>query len=113
MSIANMKVLCGIDLIHIPDFIRLLDQPQTLKKLFHNSELKNRQPQHLAGIVAAKEAFFKAVGTIPHFLEIELTYTETGKPQLVLSPELNSYSNNDVSISHDGDYAQAIVIITK
>lgn len=69
---------------------------------------KNKE-EFLAGRFAAKEAFLKALGVgIGHgiaFKDIDVRYENNGQP--VLYYDGNSY---DVSISHDGGYAVAVVI---
>ena len=104
-----MAFRCGTDIVYIPRIKQLLEKDEVVKKFFHQSELSNTDPEHLARIIAAKEAFFKALGTIPRFTDIEITYEESGRPMIRNNQNLNC----DVSISHDGDYATAIVILEK
>jgi phosphopantetheine--protein transferase-like protein len=65
--------------------------------------------EFLAGHFAAKEAFLKALGTglagAP-LRTIEILYQETGAPYIVYNSK--QYA---VSISHDGDYAMAVVTL--
>ena len=63
----------------------------------------------LGGRFAAKEAFLKALGTGlsgARMNEIDVSYREGGQPIL-----LYQRKEYEVSISHDGDYAIAIVIL--
>lgn len=63
----------------------------------------------LGGRFAAKEAFLKALGTGlsgAKMNEIDVSYCEGGQPIL-----LYQRKEYEVSISHDGDYAIAIVIL--
>ena len=85
-----------------------------LDKIFHPEELRPLKGDHLAGIFAAKEAFFKALGINPEFLEIIIRKNENGQPSIIASNEvLQKYEINEikVSIAHDVDYAVANVII--
>ena len=73
-----------------------------------------------AGFWAAKEACSKAlgcgIGKECSFHDIKLTKTAKGAPVITLAHELlKSYSISDmsVSITHDGDYAMAVVAIEK
>jgi holo-[acyl-carrier protein] synthase len=82
-----------------------------LERVFHPHELDNGRPERLAGIFAAKEALFKALGKKEDWLMISIMYEkDTGKP--VLESPLLAGRHASVSISHDGDYAIAAVIIT-
>lgn len=79
--------------------------------------------QHYAARFAAKEAFFKALGTGwkngTAFNEIEITNDDSGKPEIILYGEtaitINSMSIGkiSVSLSHLKDIAAAVVVIEK
>ena len=79
-----------------------------LRRVFTEKEIEYcKGTENYAGIFAAKEAYFKAIGTgiTAPMTSIEILHNDRGKPYL------NGISNCDVSISHDGDYAIATVII--
>ena len=82
-----------------------------LNKFFDANEIGIASSEHLAGIIAAKEAFFKALGKVPKFREVQIRHDPAGKPTLVVPPTLHTFSSCDVSISHDGDYAVAFVVL--
>ena len=107
-----MPILCGVDIVHIPKTEKILRKDGTMQKFFHTREIKG-DSRHLAGVIAAKEAFFKALGKVPDFLAIEVSYHASGKPKITAAPELAKYKSCDVSISHDGDYAIAFAVIHK
>jgi len=102
-----MQIKTGIDIVEVAK-MESLDAGKS--KVFHASELKDDRPEHLAGIFAAKEAFFKALEKSPDFLSIEVVKDESGKPRLsyVGEEKINSL---DVSISHEKDYAVASVVM--
>lgn len=104
-----MKLTTGIDIVHIPRFEKLMEDPQFSKKVFHTSELKNSRSEHLAGIFAAKEAYCKAVGKKLDWLSMEIKNSRSGKPTILCEHTLNA----DVSISHDHEYAIAHVILSQ
>ena len=79
------------------------------------------QAQRLAGRFAAKEAFFKAVGTGLRnglrWIDVEVMNDELGRPILILNNKAlkmikdRHISNLHISISHCIEYASAIVIL--
>ena len=102
---------CGTDLVYIPALVQAFKDEAVLKKFFHASELGNGSNEHLAGVLAAKEAFFKAMGIVPKFLDIEISYEPNGRPFIKASPKWQKFTQCDISISHDGDYAVAMVVL--
>ena len=106
-----MRVLCGTDIVKIETIEKMLNDEVVLRRFFDSAELTTRTSEHLAGIVAAKEAFFKAVGMIPKWTDILVQYSSAGKPLLKYPHEFNYITSCDVSISHDGDYAVAFVVL--
>ncbi len=118
-----MALLCGTDIVYIPDMIRVLKEEAVLKKFFQPSELivpelsdkqsnSNVSLEYLAGVIAAKEAFFKALGMVPKFLDVSIGYEVSGRPKLIVAPEWQAkYISSDLSISHDKNYAIAMVIL--
>lgn len=108
-----MKPKTGIDLVHIPTFLKSLHNGGQIfkNKVFLNSELKNSDdPTHLAGVFAAKEAVTKAL-SLPagSWLQIKIQNKKNGKPQVKIKGTFINYS--DLSISHSGDYAISIFIL--
>ncbi|HSX09371.1 MAG TPA: 4'-phosphopantetheinyl transferase superfamily protein [Candidatus Saccharimonadales bacterium] len=106
-----MAVLCGVDIVYIPGIKKILNDASLLQKFIDPAELRTSTPEHLAGIIAAKEAFFKALGQVPHFREVSLEYSISHKPRLNVSPKFQTFDSCDVSISHDTDYAVAFVVL--
>lgn len=96
----------GTDIVHIPRVERLMRSEAALRRMFHPSELGSAE--HLAGIIAAKEAYFKALGTKPRFLAIEVGHEKSGRPLLKTGMR---HAACDLSISHDKDYAIAVVAL--
>ena len=105
----------GIDLVHVAQIKKMVGNEAALKRLLHRTELHNpgtNRVEHIAGIVAAKEAFFKALGSVPRWLDVEIVYEKNGKPRLKYSGILKQkIKEADVSISHDKDYAVASVVL--
>lgn len=91
------------------------------KKEIEYCEAKTNKYEHYAARFAAKEAFFKALGTGwkngTTFNEIEITNDETGKPFISLlgetgaSIEAMNIGKIAVSLSHLKTIASAFVVI--
>lgn len=102
----------GVDLVFIPKMEELLHDAGFLTRVFHDDERKPCTAEHLAGVYAAKEAFFKAISIDPLWLSIEIKKQENGAPCLSLAPQFaHRVKKASVSISHDKDYAIAQVIL--
>lgn len=102
--------MIGIDLVYLPEFKQKL-KDLDLGKVFSSIELsQNKTTESLAGIFAAKEAFFKAIGKKEDWLAVWVEKSTEGKPQLYANLIKNK-QKAEVSISHAGDYAIAVVMI--
>ena len=102
----------GVDIIHIPRISKMMENEAVLRKMLHSSEMKRMEAQHLAGRIALKEAFFKCFEIAPRWLDLEILEKGNGKPKLIIhSPLAQRIDKIDYSISHDGDYAMAQVVI--
>jgi holo-[acyl-carrier protein] synthase len=93
------------------------------KKEIEYCEAKTNKFEHYAARFAAKEAFYKAIGTGwmngTSFNEIEITNDTKGKPELALLGKTSEImaatgiGNIFVSLSHIKTMATAVVIIEK
>ena len=75
--------------------------------------------QSMAGIFAAKEALLKALPQRPacFWTDMEIVHAEHGRPRFVFSGALAQRLaslglQTLVSISHSGDYAHAVAVVT-
>ena len=127
--------MIGVDIVKIERIISLVQKDKN-NKVFSKQELEYAsekvgkksaiQTQHkmyesLAGMFAAKEAFLKAMGEgIGGELalgDIEIVHNNIGKPSIERTEKIeqilkgNDFGNIDLSISHDGEYAIAVVQI--
>ena len=117
----------GTDLVRVARFRRFLDEGKQalLERLFTPAErdysLAKRDPApHLAARFAAKESFLKALGTGLRdgisWQEMEIVHDPMGKPGLSLRGKAaevfreRGFSALHLSISHDGEYALAVVV---
>jgi len=106
-----MRVRTGIDVVFVPRIKVFLQNKAAVQKTFHHAEL-SENPESCAGVFAAKEAFFKAVQQPPRWLDIEIKKEPDGRPFLKLHSSLAAkLESHDVSISHDGEYAVASVVL--
>lgn len=117
-----MKNNCGIDMVDVNRIEKAIkDSSSFARKVFTQNEIdyceskKINKYKSYAARFAAKEAYIKALGT--GFIgdlklnDIETLNEESGKPYLVIRGERTL--NTDVSLSHDGNKAIAIVIMEK
>jgi holo-[acyl-carrier protein] synthase len=113
--------MIGIDLIKLDRMKNSIERfgDKFLQRFLSPEEiLLIKNPKTAAGFWAAKEACSKALGTgigkECGFHDILLSKTDRGAPQITLSQRLlDSYmiKSMSVSITHDGDYAIAVVAI--
>lgn len=79
-----------------------------METVFSEKEIEYcKTPESFAGIFAAKEAYFKALGSgiNKRLCELQILHNEKG------SPYICGVEKSDVSISHDGEYAISTVIL--
>jgi len=114
----------GIDLVFVPRLERSGRRwgPRFLDRIFTEAEqadcLRRRNPwPALAARFAAKEAFYKAADLDRlHWKDVEVVRSPDGAPQLRLhggARDLHGRHILHVSLSHDGDYAVAQVLIER
>lgn len=108
----RLRVRAGVDLVHVPRLAVLLENAAFLRRAFQPVELRDPRPEHLAAVFAAKEACFKALGCAPHWLAVIVDAAQN-RPRLSLSPEIAppGLLSLDLSISHEGEYAVAVVVM--
>lgn len=113
----------GLDMCDVRRIARACESERFIRRVFTeeertHAEAKSSRNAHLAGAFAAKEAFAKAVGlglARVGLLNVSVGHTDCGAPILRLNenaPQLQPFlrSRFHLSITHDGDYACAIVI---
>jgi holo-[acyl-carrier protein] synthase len=124
-----MLIGLGIDMIEVERIATNIGKDAGFKELVFSKneieycETKANKFEHYAARFAAKEAFFKAMGTGwmsgTAFNEIEIRNDENGKPELILLGETAVAVNQkgaikiSVSLSHLKTFASAVVIIEK
>lgn len=105
----------GIDLVYIPRIKRILQKEHILNKIFTKAEIENQTIETIAGIYAAKEATIKAlhlgINSI-NLTDIEILHEPNGAPYITFHNELKKLNESQfsLSISHEHEYATAIVI---
>lgn len=120
----------GIDIVDITRFERLLEEGNVrlFQRLFTVNEQeycagKARSAQHYALRFAAKEAFLKACGLGLRegltWHDVEVVNDTLGKPELRLHGKAQQIftdmdlSKTFVSLSHDGNFAVAMVVLER
>ncbi len=120
-----MIVGIGIDLVEVRRVRRLLERhgERFLERCFSAEETRRPQdPEHLAGLLAAKEAAFKALSSPPgngmgwKAFQV-LRQAPSGAPRLVLRGRAEEHAvhlgvvHTHLSITHHGGMAAAVVIL--
>lgn len=113
--------MIGIDLVKISRIEALEKKFKTkaLERFLNKDEMAlAKNPKTVAGFWAAKEAFSKAlgvgIGAECSFFDIEIYKTQNGAPKIKPSQKIiQNFNIKDValSITHDGEYAIAVVAI--
>ena len=118
----------GIDMIEVKRVEDNINKGDFREMIFSETEIaycesKKNKFEHYAARFAAKEAFFKALGTgwleNTKFNEVEIINTENGKPEInLLGLTLETVSALGikkilVSLSHIKTTASAVVIVEK
>ncbi len=114
-------MMIGIDLIEIKRIENFINKfgEKALKKFMSEEEIKIfTKIESIAGIWAAKEAFSKAIGTgigeNCSFLDIQIKKNNKNKPFFsAFTLKKFNLENADLSITHDGGFAIAAVIVIK
>ncbi|MCD7796518.1 MAG: holo-ACP synthase [Clostridiales bacterium] len=97
----------GVDIVKISRIEEKIKSESFLREVYTDRELEHcRKAENYAGIFAAKEAYFKSLGTgiKRPVCQVEVLYADNGKPYIA------NDKNCDVSVSHDGEYAIAAVV---
>lgn len=126
-----MIIGIGIDLVSIPRIEGALGRwgDNFKKRIFSPveiaySESHKNSGQHFAASFAVKEAFFKAIGSNSkdhhiRMLDIEVVRGMEGKPHINVyggarkAVEQGGIQLIHTSISHDGEYSVAVVVLEK
>lgn len=113
--------MIGVDLVKLERMKHMMERfsHKSLQKFLSEEEIKLiKNYKTAAGFWAAKEACSKALGTgigsECSFFDISISKTSRGAPKLELSQRLIQNFNiksSSLSITHDGDYAIAVVAI--
>lgn len=115
--------MIGIDLIKLDRMERFLERfgDRGLHKFLSESEIRLiKNHRTAAGFWAVKEACAKAlgcgIGSECGFHDINITKTAKGSPLISLSQRVSEHfkiTDTSVSITHDGEYAIAVVALEK
>jgi len=111
--------MVGIDIVSIKRIEKMIERfgNKALKRFLSKKEiLLVKNPSTAAGFWAAKEAASKSIGTgigkECSFHDIKISKTKKNAPKLKFKKKIrkkNNLKKSDVSISHDGGFAIAIV----
>ena len=109
----------GIDIVKISRFKNkpYPSNKNFYKKIFSDSEIKyclkyKNYTQHFSGKFAVKEALIKSINEKISLHEIKTSYKNV-KPIVKVKSSLDKKYNFIISISHENDFAIAVVISEK
>ncbi len=119
----------GIDIIEVARIEKQINRGDRFKNRIFTSRVreycdgKKHGAQNYAARFAAKEAFFKALGTGWRggmtFQDVEVVNNELGKPEIVLYGKAQKLAEEfaikriHVSLTHLKDYASSVVTLEK
>ncbi len=123
-----MNIRIGTDIVDVERIKRSIEKESFVKKVFAPQEIeyarKKADPTHsFAARFAAKEAFFKALGTGLYTqgmgpLDVWVENSASGRPELKFSSaahdllsQLGQSYSVDISLAHDGSMAIATVVL--
>jgi holo-[acyl-carrier protein] synthase len=128
-NMQNMTSGVGIDMIEVERIAKSINKESGFRELiFSEAEIAYCEPkankfEHYAARFAAKEAFFKALGTgwaeNTLFNEVEIINNKEGKPEVTLlgstlgTVKAMGINKILVSLSHLKTMASAVVIVEK
>lgn len=115
----------GTDIIEIERVRRAVDKKNFLNNVFTETEQKyctgrgKNSAASYAARFAAKEAFFKAIGTgiVTQLVDVEVVNDERGAPKIFLHGKAATLANErgvekiSLSLSHSRDFATAVCIV--
>ncbi len=113
----------GVDIVRVERVEHLLARygDRFLARCFAEGEVRRLAAEHLAGLLAAKEACFKALGTGwgegVGWRDVRVAHGAAGAPALALSGGAATrarglgVSQAHLSITHDGGLAVAVVVL--
>jgi phosphopantetheine--protein transferase-like protein len=105
----------GCDLVSLARVRERLEQGDSgfFERLFWPEEMAGQSLESLAGIYAAKEATCKALKWPPgRWLRIRVDHHADGEPIIaLLGEDIPATGAIHLTISHEGDYALAFVVI--
>ena len=109
-----MKVRCGIDMLVDDRIKKNVNNVNFMDNIYHKSERFNNNIQKLASVFFLFLAVFKALDILSgNWLEIEVSYNKTGKPEIILSNDIRpeGLASLDCSVTHENGMTQAIVVM--
>lgn len=127
MAPSPQRMSVGIDMVQLSRVSesmatfgdRFLRRVFTEREIAYATAAPDLAPSRLAARMAAKEATVKALDLVERgvgWREIEVTHGPSGAPRLVLHGNARAAADEaggpalSVSLSHEGDYATAVVI---
>ncbi len=109
-----MKIKVGCDIVGIGRISEWqLKKPELISRILWDKEIERNDPEHIAGLIAAKEAALKALSlSTDHWKDILIQKNQEGRPHLIINHKISErIMSSDISISHDGNIALAVAVM--
>lgn len=114
-----MEIKVGTDIVAVERVANAIERfgEKFLKRFLSKAELKRaKSVESIAGYWAAKEAIAKAlecgIGKKLGFLDIEIRKKSSNAPYFVVKSSEFQIESSSLSVSHDGGFAIAVVVIS-
>ena len=112
-----MIIGIGTDIVDINRFKTTFMHERRVEKIFTDLEIAYAKDKfdpfvHYAGMWAAREAYIKANGNPDIAMaDVSVAHSKDGAPYILFMGEIITPERVFLSISHDGNYAAATVVI--
>lgn len=109
-----MKIKVGCDIVDINRISEWhFKKPELISRILWDKEIERDDPEHIAGLIAAKEAALKALSlSTDHWKDIIIQKNQEGRPYLIVNHTISErIMSSDISISHDANIALAVAVM--
>ena len=111
-SLCDFMTKIGTSIVSVQRILYLMENKESLHQTFTSQELTLLRANHLAEILAIKQAVLQTINSPAHFLDMHVSWNNKKQVILNLQPDLAAQIKEyQIASSHDGEYAVAFVTI--